>query len=517
MLERGALSSRLRSPLLALAAAGVACSSSSSSDSVSPVTAESSASTPPLLTSLAVTSLTLSPPFSATTHDYVMPCQPGANPMTLTTGAVSGATVNVITPTTTVASTGHAISMTLAEDDPVIVQASEGSVTQSYWLRCLPHDFPAFTFADHPDQGTRTPGYYLLGNVFPVTGESGFAMILDNSGTPVWYRRVSTTAGVMNIDWQPNGTLSYVPTLGDYGSDPTASYTEQRFDPWTTTSVQASGGPIDEHELHMLPNGDVMVFSYVITSGVDLTGLGSYGPNENVADCTAEELDPTGALVWSWKASDHIDPVKETTKNGVNVNTVNGVNVVDVYHFNSIDQDASGNVLISSRATSAVFYIDKPSGKILWKMGGTIYGKDGEQILTFANDPEGGIDSQHDARFQANGDVSVFDDHTNLGGKARGIEYAIDTTAGTASMVWQYENTTWSEAMGSFRRYADGSNLISWGLAPDTFVDVTEVNDSGKALLDITYAHDQESTYRAVKVPTDTFDLAELRATAGHP
>ena len=263
---------------------------------------------------------------------------------------------------------------------------------------------------------------------------------------------MSTSVGVMNIDWQPNGTLSYVKTLGDYGSDPTASYVMQRFAPWTTTTVQAVNGPIDEHELHVLPNGDVMIFSYILTSGVDLTGLGKLGADETVADCTAEELDTAGNLVWSWAASDHIDPVQESK--GYLTNLIDGVNVVDAYHFNSIDVDGSNNVLISSRATSAVYYIDRTSGKVLWKMGGNPYSKDGAQILTFANDPEGGIDSQHDARFQANGDISVFDDHTNLGGQARGIEYAIDTAAGTASMVWQYENTTWSEAMGSFRRYS---------------------------------------------------------------
>ena len=491
------------------------CGSSSTPEPTTRAVNESDG--PPILLSLSVSPLAMTPEFNADVHDYVVPCVAGDNPMALTATASSGAMVNVITPTTTVVNTGQEIDMTLAEDDPVILETSLGDVHESYWLRCLPHDFPVVDFADHVNAGTRTPGYYLMGDVFPAAtaGESGFAMILDTHGTPIWYQRVSTTAGAFNIDWQPNGTLSYVKTLGDYGTDPTATYVMQRFDPWTTTTVTAVNGPIDEHELHLLPDGDVMVFSYILASGVDLTGLGSFGASETVADCTAEELDPAGHLVWSWAASDHIDPVKESK--GYLVNVVDGVKVADVYHFNSIDVDGSNNVLVSSRATSAVYYIDRASGKALWKMGGNPYSKDGAQILNFANDPEGGIDSQHDARFQANGDVSVFDDHTNLGGMARGIEYAIDTNAGTASMVWEYPNVTWSEAMGSFRRYGDGSNLISWGLSPKTVVDITEVDDAGHDLLDITFANNQDSSYRAVKVPTTTFDASVLRATAGHP
>ena len=129
------------------------CGSSSSPEPSTVAVNESDS--PPILLSLSVSPLAMTPEFNADVHDYVMPCTAGDNPIALTATAASGATVDVITPTTTVVSTGQEIDITLAEDDPVILQTSLGDEHQSYWLRCLPHDFPVIDFAAHPNAGTR--------------------------------------------------------------------------------------------------------------------------------------------------------------------------------------------------------------------------------------------------------------------------------------------------------------------------------------------------------------------------
>jgi hypothetical protein len=208
-----------------------------------------------------------------------------------------------------------------------------------------------------------------------------------------------------------------------------------------------------------------------------------------------------------------MDPVREST--GPQANLIDGLNVVDLYHLNSIDVDAQGNLLVSGRDVDAVWYIDKASGKIVWKMGGAPYSKDGAQIISIVNDPEVTFNHQHDARFQPNGDVSLFDDHTNLSGAARGVEYAIDFTSGTATPVWQYAGPINSTAMGSFRRYADGSNVIAWGLSGKNPVSFCEVDNQGNDVLDVTIGPN-DSVYRTVKVPAETFDADVLRVTAGH-
>jgi len=471
----------------------------------------------PTLSSLAVAPLELVPAFSPDVHDYVVRCGPGGNSVSVIMSAPPGVVATVRPVDTPTAVTSGGVSMSVKEDESIVVDvANSGGGTDQYRIRCLPHDFPWITVQKHPEAGTPTPGWYVLGNATPARNESGYVVVLDSRGTPVWYRRVASS-GVVSTDVLPDGALAYVADLGTYGSDPNARYVVQRLSPWQSRTVAAVGAPIDEHELRMLPNGDVLVFAYENLPGVDLRGLQTFGTDATIADCTVQEIDPDGKLVWLWRASDHLDPVHEST--GPVAYPMGATTVVDVFHFNSIDVEATGNLLLSSRNTSAVFYVERPSGRVRWKLGGAPYSKDGAQIVRVVDDPEGGFGSQHDARFQPDGHVSIFDDHTDLSGPARGVEYAIDFAAGTARVAWSYAGPLSAFAMGSFRRYPDGSNVIAWGMSsdPTTFAEAfTETDDAGHDLMDVTFEQG-DSTYRAFKAPLAALDLGVLRATAGRP
>ena len=123
--------------------------------------------------------------------------------------------------------------------------------------------------------------------------------------------------------------------------------------------LQSVGNPTDAHELRLLANGDHLVLTYPIESDVDLrfTGLRVlFDDDETMADCEIQELDSGGNLVWSWLATNHIDPVQESLEPAVN--TINSQSVVDVFHCNAIDVDSKGNLLLSSRHANAVYYID---------------------------------------------------------------------------------------------------------------------------------------------------------------
>lgn len=470
----------------------------------------------PALLSLEAAPLRLSPAFSPDIHDYVVRCGPGPNSLQMVTRAAPGTVATIDAPSAPSSVQPGTVSLDVYEDQAVVVDVTAGDVTQSYWVRCLPHDFPALEVSFHPDAGTPSPGWYLLGNAAPARSDDGFAIVLNGNGTPVWYRRASNS-GVFNVDRRSDGSISYISNLGVFGSDPTASYVLQALDPWQSRTIAAVHAPTDEHELQMLPNGDALVLSYPLVTGVDLTGLTGYGPGSTLADCAIQEVAPDSKLVWQWRASDHIDPVQEST--GAESIPVGGQNVVDAFHLNSIDVDAAGNLLVSARNLDAVFSIDRASGRIRWKMGGAPYSKDGARLVRVVDDPQGSFRRQHDARLLPSGDVTVFDDHTTGQGVARGVEYAVDLAAGTARLVWEYRGQVPAEAMGSFRRYTDGSSLIAWGLSsqPLSFAGTfTEVDAKGNALLDVTFI-EGDSTYRAVKVPIDALDLDVMRRTAGHP
>jgi len=431
------------------------------------------------VTNVEVSPLALTPAFSSSIDDYYVRCAAGENALDVTVTDAAG-------PVTT--------SVSVNEGDAIVVAGT-------YWIRCLPHDFPVIGVTPHPDVGVATPGYYL------VNSYQTHAVVLDTNGVPVWYGN-GTSVG--NVDaLQPN-VVSFVPAgTGPYGYSGTEDFEIHDLASGSVRDLFAVGSPTDEHELRLLPNGDYLLFTFPIESNVDLTGLGTFTSAETVANCVVQEIDTNGALVWSWSAADHVDATKESLEPAVN--TVDGASVVDPFHCNSIEVDASGNLLVSMRHTNALYYVDRSTGVVQWKLGGTAYTKDGGQLITVANDPEGTFSMQHDARFQPNGDVSMFDDHgaPDATGVARGVEYAIDFGAGTASVVFQSLGIAPSQYMGSFRRFADGHSVIGWGNVPGDTRVVTEVDATGASVLDITFTGGP--SYRAVKVPTTQLDIDVMR------
>ncbi|HWW54226.1 MAG TPA: aryl-sulfate sulfotransferase, partial [Acidimicrobiales bacterium] len=444
---------------------------------------------------------TLSPSFATSTSDYVVPCQGGTNAVTLQMTASSG---NI----TVAGQTGSTVSTSvkLVESQAAVVVAPDpanpsGPATQ-YWVRCLPHDFPQIQVTK---PGSPTPGYYLYGNTTATAGVSGtYNMILNGNGTPVWFS--ATSAGPLGLQLLPNDTLAWA-------QGQSSPFFNLQLDSQTTQVVRAPVPPTDGHEYLLEPNGDRMLFATPLLSGVDLTSIGE-GTNQTIQDHVVQEIDPQGNLVWSWRASDHI-AVGETQPALLSSMTKNGQTVWDVFHFNSIDVDPTGTlVLISGRNLAAVYEVNKATGKVVWKLGGTGTNPDNPQILTIQNDPETTISGQHDARFQPNGDVSLFDDQTGRSGAARGVEYAIDTTAGTATMDFEYVNPDGkgSLATGSFRRSADGTSVIGWGF--HTGSGFTEVDGSGTVLFQVTFPNG-ESGYRSIKVASTAISLNLLRESVG--
>ncbi len=460
-------------------------------DAIAPDAIGPDASVPPTLviasnapdagiTSIEVSPLALVPGFSPAISDYYVRCAAGNNALTVTV----------------VDSTGTQTTSINAEPDQEI------SVWGQYWIRCLPPDFPPITVTRPTPGSGPTPGYYLVNN-------GTYAIVMDTNGTPVWYARGTA---VSNVDSVQPDTISFSPNAsGAFGTSAAERFDIHALDSLTTTSVMAVGSPTDVHEFQLLPNGDHLLFTYPVVTGVDLTSLGSFASGlSSIVDCEVQEVDPSGHLVWSWFASQHIGLSEslEPTKA-----TVDGGTLIDVFHCNSIDVDPTGNLLVSSRYSNAVFYIDRTTGTILWKLGGRTANKDGAKYIQIVGDQETTFNLQHDARFRPNGDISLFDDHGETAGigVARGVEYSIDQDAGTAAVAFQFLGATQSNREGSFRRYADGESVIGWGyIATDPRV-VTEIDSNGNDVLDIAFGGTE--SYRAVKVPVSQLDITVLRAT----
>jgi hypothetical protein len=432
--------------------------------------------------------LELGPSFSPSIHDYYVRCAAGDNVATLTVVDSNG----------TQTSTVHLVENQLL------------TVDGDYYIRCLPHDFPVIAVQKYPQVGLPTPGYYLVNS-------STYAVVMDTNGTPIWYQHGSSTA---NVDAQRKNEISFIPNaVFPFGWNTTEKMDLHAIDTLTTTSVQAVGVATDAHEFQIMANGDYLMLTFPIANHVNLTGLGTFGADENMADCEIQEVDTQGNLVWSWLGSDHMDAVQESLE--PSAFNINNQSVVDPFHCNAIDIDSSGNLLLSVRHTNAVYYIDRSTGTIQWKLGGTSYNKDSAAFIQVTSDSQTTFNMQHDARFGPNGDVSMFDDHGADKGtskeKARGVEYSLDHNAGTAAVVFQFLGSAEALYEGSFRRYADGDSVIGWGYVPGDPRVVTEVNANAEDVLDIWYIAAPATSavsYRAIKVPTSQLDIDLLRSSA---
>jgi hypothetical protein len=522
----------------------VACSGGGSHAASDAAVDGTSPSGAPTLVALRVSGATdgLQPAFSPDVHDYSVRCSAGTNALKVSMTASQGALSALSMPNKSSAKAMQTVSANVPEGAAIVATATAaGKATTEYWVRCLPHDFPALTVTTYPDAGVPSAGYYLVGNAVVAVGERAYAMVLDAHGVPVWYHPLSEGLAVTDVESLKKGDVSFVPT-SFVAYDPFEVVT---LHPYSDAPIPPDDATTDEHELRLLPNGHHLVFSYPLKSGVDLTGIGvpkafdggvnELGPNSTIQDCEIVEFDEAGKVSWTWSATDHFDPAKVSTYPqtgfGPNSSAPDGGPAYDVYHCNAIDVDpANGNLLVSARGMDSVFYIDRSSGAVLWKMGGVNSSKDGATYVKVAD----AFFRQHDARLVAGwaqsckggaGQVSMFDDETGQVGPARAVAYDVvvgggnsagcgDAGAGTpgeAKVAWEYKGTNTSGGGGSVRAAADGGHVIGWGISEPV---LTEVDAKGQKLIEVAFAAGDVS-YRAIKVPLAELDLNALRASAG--
>jgi Arylsulfotransferase (ASST) len=437
----------------------------------------------------------LYPEFSTGVHDYVARCDDDPVEVDVEAPAATQVAVAGRPPR----------SGSFSEDVPLLVgQSFEIAVTgagaATYHVRCLPTDFPTWTF---DRSGQPTQEWTLLGL---SRGAARFVTFVDANGTPVWWFRHIRTP--LDAKLLADDTVAFARgEATPFGGDDTA-YEIRSLDGTLLRTLVTVNAPTDHHDLLALPNGNYLLMTYKPRDDVDLSEFG-LPADATVLDAEVQEITPTGALVWTWNSKDHIAldeteswwPVVRNQPNRL----PDGRTAYDIVHINGFELDGDG-LLLSMRHTDGVYRIRRSDGQVLWKLGGTTT----PESLTVVGDPPATtLSGQHDVRRLADGSVTIYDNGTRASRPPRAIRFAIDAAAGTATRLEAVGDSeiTSSPCCGSSRKLGSGGWLIGWGNLVSPVIGEYAAN--GSRVFKLQYPN--AFSYRAVPVPPGRVSAAELR------
>jgi VCBS repeat-containing protein len=402
----------------------------------------------------------LSPAFSPEVDDYVVRCT-GVDPVELTVDAP--AKTDVAVDGQTAQSGSFTASVALQQNQRFTFTVSRGGHDATYSVRCLPADFPAYTVAVN---GTpQTEWYFITPSLFGNAGD--YAAVWSRGGAPVWWKK----GGSPPLDFKllENGNVGW---FSFWQGSPTTQFNEFRLDGTFVRATNTVAVPTDHHDYQELTNGNRLILSYSPRDHVDVSSYTGKMEDTDAAvyDAEIQELAPDGSLVWSWNSKDHID-FSETGRWWTSTapqKTGDNRNLYDPVHINSVEVDGDG-LVISNRHNDALYRIDKATGAIDWKLGGSLRP---ESLTIIGDDANAGahFGGQHDARILADGSLTLHDNRTGLAGVPRALRFTLDTSpeGRTATLV---ESVTDPEAPGSIccgssRKLPGGNWVASWGAVP---------------------------------------------------
>jgi Arylsulfotransferase (ASST) len=309
-----------------------------------------------------------------------------------------------------------------------------------------------------PYQGKGTPG----------------PMIAEQNGSLVWFKPLPAGESATNMQvqqYQGKPVLTWwqgrILEVG-FGQGEIEIYNTSY--QHVATVKAGNGYHADLHEIHLTPEGTAWNDSF---DPIEMNLSSSGGKSNGVlSDSIIQEIDiKTGLVMWEWHALGHI-PLSESNNPAPKYSYP-----WDYVHINSISPGPSGDVLLSSRNTWALYDVDIASGQVRWRLGGSHSSfKLGAGTREYW---------QHDAEWQPDGLISTFDNGSDppKEKQSRGLLLKPDTAAHTVTLVKALTNpskTLLASSQGNTLALPGGDWLMGYGGLPN----FTEYDSSGHVLLD---------------------------------
>ncbi len=431
------------------------------------------------------------PSFDADVLHYSVRCADGTTLQVTAQAEQEDATVRLLHNARTATGSVEDAMTVNSGHDLAIEVSHRRRTTTTYYLHCIPPDFPDITIE------TRTAAVsdgLLLMTPSVRRSDKSFLAIVDNNGVPRWVMRPDVRA--RNFRRYADGRYSFS-ERDAAGTERTVilSAAFERIDTATLVAPllpEHTGG----HDFLITENGTYLQMSYYPAER-DLSGFtcpdedGSSRPctsREPAGDSVIQEVTPGGGEVFRWNSWYHVKIADCTIHRFPD----------DYAHLNSL-HELEGDIVAGLRGCAQVLRIERATGAVVWQMGGTLPLRADRPMSSVGaarylpvaeNDPLGEFCGQHHVTATPAGSVLMFDNGNHCLGPrkdlppvSRIVEY--DISSGTeARFVREYrlpEGDGFAISGGGVTAMTNGNWLITWGNNGPTIA-VSEVDPTGNEI-----------------------------------
>jgi len=348
--------------------------------------------------------------------------------------------------------------------------------------------------------GTTGPGSILLSPYNTANTATGTLMIMDEKGNLL---RQKTTDGATFCfrKWTINGQTRYTYIVNDVNA-----YHLPGISQLTGYVVVADSDLNELKRVHLLPSGNITVnrnegldvhdfillsddhyitMSYYEEQPVNIPAALNPSAGVKVASPVIQEVN-NGAVIWQWNGADFTE-FYTTSQEGNKFSDTTGT-VQDYMHMNSMIIDPGDNNLICSfRHLDQILKINRQTGAIIWRLGGT----NSDFPLTAAQQ----FLRQHNATLTDNNHTLMLFDNGEATQRpqSRVVEMSLDENSKTVTAFKSFDiPEPFTQYMGSVQKLGD-----HYFIGGGTGNYVLEINyTNGQKLFEL---KGSETTYRAYK------------------
>ncbi|HEY2571263.1 MAG TPA: arylsulfotransferase family protein [Solirubrobacteraceae bacterium] len=352
------------------------------------------------------------------------------------------------------------------------------------------------------------------GDIFlaPYSGPGQYGpMILAEDGSLVWFKSLSP-AGTRASDFRVQ-QYEGKPVL-TWWQDPLSAGGQSKAGEVIMDSsyrqlavVRAGNGyQPDLHEFQITPQGTALITVY---DGIDCDLSSVGGPRDAaVADTLFQQIDlKTGLVMYEWHSLDHV----ALSESYASARYASRTTPLDYFHINAVDVRSDGDLLVDARNTWAAYAVDPRSGRVRWRLGG--------RLSSFQMGAGTRTAWQHDAREQADGTITLFDNGATPAAhpQSRAIDVRLDPVSRQATLVRSDVHpgkALVAGSQGNVQALADGAWMVGWGEVPY----VSEFSAAGQLLFDahLPAAYESYRAYRLAWIGEPSQAPAITAVRSGH-